>query len=200
MAILGVWTRPLTDLGQTGHIINLDVVEVAGDTASLPLPPETPDTPETVSDSPAGEPGISPARPDITGTRLPTALPVNAADNPASPMLTPPATVAAAGPAPHRPDPEHHLRDTLLELVANNLRYPAIARRRGWQGIVVLQLRIESGGKISRLIVNASSGYPVLDRAAIECLRLASIPQAERWLNGKAVEILVPVEYRLLDS
>jgi protein TonB len=201
VALLGLWTRPLTDIGRSGHIINLKVLQVAGDTAAAPLSAPPTDTPENINDNPPATAGEPPASPETTDTPLPAVIATNAVATkaviPAAPQA---ASVAAAGPVAQQENPEHHLRDTLLELVTHNLRYPAIARRKGWQGIVVLQLRIESGGEISRLQVNESSGYPVLDRAAVECLQLASIPQARRWLNGEAVEILVPVEYRLVDS
>jgi TonB family protein len=110
------------------------------------------------------------------------------------------ATVIAGSPERSREEADRHLRNTILELFASNLKYPPLARRKGWQGIVILALRIESNGRISRLHVNGTSGYPVLDRAAVESLQLASVPRANEWLNGEAVDIIVPVEYRLVDS
>jgi outer membrane biosynthesis protein TonB len=58
-------------------------------------------------------------------------------------------------------------------------------------------LHIESDDHISRLHVTETSGYPVLDQAAISSLQLASVPYAGQWLNGHAIDIMVPVEYRL---
>ena len=34
----------------------------------------------------------------------------------------------------------------------------------------------------------------------MRCLQLAYIPGAERWLQGQAIDIVIPVEYRLVDS
>ena len=87
-----------------------------------------------------------------------------------------------------------------MELITRKLTYPAIARRKGWQGTVKMQLHIEADGAITRLQVDETSGYRILDRAAMECLQLASLPGAARWLHGQAIDIVVPVEYRLVDS
>ena len=66
------------------------------------------------------------------------------------------------------------------------------------QGIVKLEVRIESDGRISRLRIERTSGYPLLDRAALQSLRLASVPGAEQWMQGQALDIIIPVEYRLV--
>jgi TonB family protein len=125
---------------------------------------------------------------------------------------------AAAGPAPARqtgdtPAPEQAvsaergsarqsteeaLRKSLMRLVYSRFKYPVLARRKGWQGVVKLDIRIESDGRISRLHVEQTSGYPVLDRAALQALRLASVPDAEHWMRGQAINIIIPVEYRLV--
>ena len=111
------------------------------------------------------------------------------------------ATAAVAGsPHPSPRESEVHLRRSVLDLVGERLDYPAIARHRGWQGTVTLRLQIEPDGRISRLDVDRTSGYPVLDRAAVKSLQLASVPQAGRWLHGRALELLVPVEYRLVEG
>jgi outer membrane biosynthesis protein TonB len=46
--------------------------------------------------------------------------------------------------------------------------------------------------------VEQTSGYPVLDRAALQSLQLASVPDAEQWMQGQAIDIIIPVEYRLV--
>jgi protein TonB len=95
---------------------------------------------------------------------------------------------------------ERHLRNSVMELISRELTYPAIARHKGWQGVVKLELHIEADGAITRLQVDETSGYSILDKAAVECLQLASIPGAAYWLHGQAIDIVVPVEYRLVDS
>ena len=97
-------------------------------------------------------------------------------------------------------NPEQHLRSRVLELITRQLTYPAIARKRGWQGTVTLNVHIDPDGSITGLRVATTSGYPVLDRAALQALQLASLPHAGQALHGRAIDIVVPVEYRLVDS
>lgn len=81
-----------------------------------------------------------------------------------------------------------------------NFRYPRIARRNGWEGTVTLALRVLPDGQLTDILVSSSSGHPVLDLAAIHTLQTASVPQAKQWLSNQAVDLVLPVEYRLLDS
>jgi protein TonB len=90
------------------------------------------------------------------------------------------------------------LRKSILRLVSSHFDYPLLARRKGWQGVVKLQVHIESNGRISRLHVEQTSGYAVLDQAALQTLQLASLPDAEQWMQGRAIDIIIPVEYRLV--
>ena len=53
-----------------------------------------------------------------------------------------------------------------MELISRELTYPAIARRKGWQGVVKLELHIEADGSITGLQVDETSGYSILDKAA----------------------------------
>ncbi|MBI2094801.1 MAG: energy transducer TonB [Candidatus Omnitrophica bacterium] len=50
--------------------------------------------------------------------------------------------------------------------------YPELARRRGWEGLVVLKVLVEKEGLASKTLVKKSSGHTVLDRAALETVRL----------------------------
>jgi periplasmic protein TonB len=117
-----------------------------------------------------------------------------AKDTPDSGQSTP----GAAGLDNARQTAEEQLRKSILQLVSSRFDYPLLARRKGWQGIVKLQVHIESDGRISRLHVEQTSGYPVLDRAALQSLQLASVPDAEQWMQGQAIDIIIPVEYRLV--
>ena len=58
-----------------------------------------------------------------------------------------------------------------IELVWN---YPMEAARRGMQGEVDVEFAIDRDGRAGRIRVVKSSGYPVLDQAIVEAIRLAS--------------------------
>ena len=81
------------------------------------------------------------------------------------------------------------------------LHYTWIARRRGWKGEVHLAMRVGTAGRVSGLRVVGTSSYPVLDRAALRnARRIRTVSEAARWLRGHAVDIVVPVEYCLVNG
>ncbi|MCW8900225.1 MAG: energy transducer TonB [Gammaproteobacteria bacterium] len=79
----------------------------------------------------------------------------------------------------------------------NHFTYPKIAQRRNWQGQVLLAFRLSNNGNIENIKISHSSGYNVLDQAAIISLKkIGQLPQASSWLiNG--MEIQIPIIYQL---
>ena len=75
--------------------------------------------------------------------------------------------------------------------------YPRIARKRGYQGTVVLEVLVDQNGRVGDLRLFTSSGYSILDRKA-----MASV---KRWLfepgmkGDKKVDmwVRVPVRFEL---
>ena len=77
--------------------------------------------------------------------------------------------------------------------------YPRMAIRRGWQGKVQLGLRIEANGKLSDIRIMEGSGYDLLDKAALNTLAKVDVLEtAVALLDGRSLELILPVEYRLL--
>ena len=77
--------------------------------------------------------------------------------------------------------------------------YPRMAVRRGWQGTVQLGLRIEANGKLSDIRIMEGSGYDLLDKAALNTLAKVDVLEtAITLLDGRSLELILPVEYRLL--
>ena len=86
------------------------------------------------------------------------------------------------------------LKVTLEQELARHFSYPLLARRRGWQGEVLLAFRLEADGRIIDARVSRSSGYSVLDRAALTAL--GKIKRIEtKTPRGFAMQL--PVIYRL---
>ncbi|MBT2325899.1 energy transducer TonB [Variovorax paradoxus] len=50
-------------------------------------------------------------------------------------------------------------------------RYPAEAKRNGMQGKVVARVMVEPSGTVSSVEIGRTSGFPVLDRAAMEAAK-----------------------------
>lgn len=59
--------------------------------------------------------------------------------------------------------------------------YPEVARRRGWEGVVVVEFTLSADGRIGQPQVIRSSGHPPLDRAALQAIGLWRFaPRADR--------------------
>ena len=75
--------------------------------------------------------------------------------------------------------------------------YPLIARKRGYQGTVVLEVLVNREGRVKELTLSASSGYSVLDQAALASVRTWLFEPGMR--GGEKVDmwVKVPVRFRL---
>jgi protein TonB len=73
-------------------------------------------------------------------------------------------------------------------------RYPPLARSRGWQGTAVIVARLDAAGGLLEAVLRRSSGYEVLDRAALALIRKV-FPVANPL--GRPVSIEIPITYQL---
>ena len=82
----------------------------------------------------------------------------------------------------------------ISQIIQKNISYPPIARRMGWEGRVVLSMRLCTDGTVKEIKILESSGYEVLDRNAVDTVRrvagLFPKPPVE-------VVVKVPVKYKL---
>ena len=79
-------------------------------------------------------------------------------------------------------------------------RYPRMARRQGQEGRVVVRVRVSAEGRAANVTVRRSSGYPLLDSAAVEAIETWRFIPAS--FGGIAVSGLVdvPVSFKLTDK
>ena len=90
-----------------------------------------------------------------------------------------------------------NLRDAFLPYFT----YPRLARIKGWQGTVELTVNLDAQGQLTAARIVHSSGYGILDHAALESIRRVKIvPNAVQWLNNHGLEVNFPVIYQLVDS
>jgi len=75
--------------------------------------------------------------------------------------------------------------------------YPRIARRRGYEGTVVLEARIDRAGRVAELRILTSSGYRVLDRAAVAAVKNWVFIPGERDGKKVAMWVKVPIRFHL---
>lgn len=118
--------------------------------------------------------------------RAPDADPVSAASPPA-PVLS--ATPSAVVPARFDAD---YLRNPAPA-------YPAAARRSQEEGKVVLKVNVSAQGEPVEVLVESSSGYPRLDRAALDAVRRWRFIPARVGEERVAATVLVPLNFRLTD-
>lgn len=76
-------------------------------------------------------------------------------------------------------------------------RYPPIAREKGYQGTVYIRAFVERDGRVGNLAVDRSSGYEILDRAAVESVREWTFLPAQKDQKPVASWVLLPVKFVL---
>ena len=80
--------------------------------------------------------------------------------------------------------------------IQKQITYPFIARKRGWEGKVVVGFVICEDGRVENMRIIQSSGFKALDRNAVE-----TIKRAAPFPNPPArAELTVPVIYRLREA
>ena len=64
-----------------------------------------------------------------------------------------------------------------------------------------MALQVKADGDLTDIHLLESSGYPLLDKAAIKSIaELRNVPGATQWLEGYGIDIVLPVRYRLQNS
>lgn len=75
--------------------------------------------------------------------------------------------------------------------------YPASAREEGEEGVVLLRVRISRGGLPEEIVLDRSSGFPALDRAAIAGVKRWSFTPARLGDDPVEAWMRVPIRFRL---
>ena len=74
--------------------------------------------------------------------------------------------------------------------------YPPLARLRGYQGVVVLFVEVLADGRVGQVEIKRSAGHDILDRAALEAVRIWSFEPGRR--EGRVVTMSVEVPVRFV--
>ena len=102
---------------------------------------------------------------------------------------------------------------TKFAILSNNMRkelntefkarfkYPMLARKRGWQGEVIIALNINRLGRIDEIAVKKSSGYRVLDANAIQTFReIGAVSSELQSRLNQSHQLDIPIIYKLTGS
>ncbi len=168
---------------------------------------------------------VTAPKPDLraaTETRLDTPAPARADAKPATTAATPSSAGAVTAPAANAAvtttasgapvslagangatsarldaDGEKTLLALLHTAIDGRKRYPTLARRQRREGIATVLFRLHPDGAVDRLTLAASSGFALLDKAALRAVaEVAPFAPARRYLDREK-EYAVEVEFRL---
>lgn len=78
--------------------------------------------------------------------------------------------------------------------------YPAIARSRGYEGMVLLAAEVAADGRVENLTIKKSSGYASLDRSALEAVKRWKFDPGRRMGKPVAMWVDVPVKFVLKED
>ena len=152
-----------------------------------PPPPPKPQVPLRKHPPPAAQPILA----AVPRAEAPASFVV-----PAQPPAPPPAPITAP-PAPPSPLPVVAARFDADYLHNPKPIYPAIARRNGEEGKVLLKVRVSAEGSALEVEVKQSSGFPRLDAAARDAvLRWRFVP-ARRGDEAVETAVVVPINFSL---
>jgi protein TonB len=79
-------------------------------------------------------------------------------------------------------------------------RYPAAARKAGWEGIVLVRVLVDSRGAASMVSIRESSGFPTLDESALQAVKKWRFSPATQGRKPIASFHDVRVRFHLTDS
>lgn len=75
--------------------------------------------------------------------------------------------------------------------------YPTIAKSRGWQGKVMLRVKVSAQGLSDAVTVEKSSGHEMLDESAIEAVKQWRFIPAKRGDTPISSSVIVPIVFTL---
>ncbi|MCK5082800.1 MAG: energy transducer TonB, partial [Candidatus Omnitrophica bacterium] len=76
--------------------------------------------------------------------------------------------------------------------------YPRVARQRGWEGTVRLEVFVSKDGIPGTVGIDKSSGHDVLDRAALQTVREWKFIPARSGSIRFSSRITIPIQFSLI--
>lgn len=190
LALLATWEHPALLSGQHDSILSVSL----SDATEVPAPAQIATVSSRMHRAPALPSDFFAQAGADNGVR-----PTKMESEPPAPASESAARVDGAGVS--QEPARMRIQARLLADLARYFDYPAMARNRGWEGTVLLSLSVESDGRLNKIHVARSSGYAVLDNSALNSLnRLGRLAEASAWLNGRGLDMQLPVIYRLIEN
>lgn len=108
--------------------------------------------------------------------------------------------VAARAPARSNAQAQNQWRSTLDAALRKDKRYPTTARRMRQEGTVMVQVVISASGEVVSCSVAESSGFSVLDNAAMQLVRAAAAVATASGPPEERLNLRIPVVYELKNT
>jgi protein TonB len=166
-----------------------------------PPPMKPPEVPKPVARVIPKPKPVAPTKPVAPATMTAAPVPSSTADHEAPPAPatsdpSPPAPVvqAAAAASAASVVPPGFQADYLHNPAP---AYPALSRRLGEEGRVLLRVYVDPDGLPARVELRTSSGFPRLDDVALETVRRWRFVPARQGENPVAAWVLVPIAFSL---
>lgn len=178
----------------------------------LPTPPSPevePPRPKPVMKQPVPQPKrpvrapeplplVQPPSPVVTESVIATEAPAPApARDAPPPVAAPPPPPPALEPPKPAPLPVSEPRFDAAYLNNPAPQYPAVSRRLGEQGRVLLRVHVDPQGVPTAVMLRASSGHDRLDAVALETVRRWRFVPARRGEEPVSAWVLVPIVFNL---
>jgi len=166
-----------------------------------PRPTPRPQPPESVVVKPLPPPPVLAAKPTPATAPQPVIedVPVPAVEPKPVPVPEPPPAPAPGAAEVSKPAPAPPTPPRQADYLANpKPHYPSLSRRLGEAGTVRLSILVNPDGSVARRAVAHSSGYPRLDRSAMETVQSSWKFEPARQ-DGKPVAawVIVPIQFTL---
>jgi protein TonB len=86
----------------------------------------------------------------------------------------------------------------LTKAIAKQKKYPRIAQMRGWQGEIIIDLKIDGQGNLIRAKIKQGSKFKILDTEGMNMVKRASpFPKPPIKLESKIFNVIVPISFKL---
>ncbi len=75
--------------------------------------------------------------------------------------------------------------------------YPREARKKGYEGEVILRVEVLTNGRVGEIEIRRSSGYEILDRSAIETIKRWRFTPAQKGEERVPFRVNIPIKFQL---
>ncbi|MGE4280469.1 MAG: energy transducer TonB [Magnetospirillum sp.] len=158
-----------------------------------PLAPAKPLVPKTIAapkpKSPAPRPAAKPQAVETSSPASSEAPPSGASSNADVPAGSTEAAAAAPSFVPPRSD--------VAGLDNPRPPYPTLARRRGWEGLVILMVMVNEAGMAQSVTLHRSSGHDILDQSALDTVKSWRFVPARQGGHTVPASVQVPIRFTL---